>query len=224
MSRRFFDAIAEDVWTLLFAFLSVGVLTAVSWGAIPAEVPIHWNWAGEADGFASREFAIALMPVGALVTYLVIVLALALDPRRENVDRAKPTIGLFRIMTPLSLLALHMLMLATWVEAVSFDVVSMIYAGSGLLFAISGNYMPRLKPNHVVGIRVPWTIDDDEVWRRTHRVGGSLWLVGGLSLFGALLLPPKLQFVYFLAVTTVITVVPIVYAYFVYKELHPADA
>lgn len=216
---------AEEIWTQLrqdwplYALLGVVVvLTAALYGKIPDEVPIHWNWRGEPDGFASKSVAVALMPLTAIATHLLTVALISVDPRRERDDQPQSTLRLFRMATPTFLLGLHVVMLAAWL-GLSINLTSLVLAGCGVLFAVLGNAMGRIKPNYFVGFRLPWTLENDVVWKKTHRFAGKLWFLGGAALVFTPFLPGAFQIVYFLAVTAVLTIAPMVFAYREYHRL-----
>jgi uncharacterized membrane protein len=83
----------------------------------------------------------------------------------------------------------------------------------GFLMMVLGNYMPKCAPNYTVGIRLPWTLHDEENWRRTHRFAGFLWMIGGILLLPAALL--STMWVTF-AVVLVLTLLPVVYSFLLY--------
>lgn len=89
-----------------------------------------------------------------------------------------------------------------------------------VFLAISGNLLHSAKPNLYLGIRTPWTLKNETVWRKTHRVGGIVFFVCGTVGFIATLLAEgkQLQFI-FIAVLAITTIVPILYSYLVYKKL-----
>ena len=59
-----------------------------------------------------------------------------------------------------------------------------------VMFLLIGNYLPKVQSNFYMGIKTPWTLSSDEVWRKTHRLGGKLYAACGiLILLSALLLP-----------------------------------
>ncbi len=51
-----------------------------------------------------------------------------------------------------------------------------------VFFVVLGNFLGNLRPNYFVGIRTPWTLENPETWRATHRLGGRLMFFGGLIL------------------------------------------
>ena len=96
---------------------------------------------------------------------------------------------------------------------------SFIFAIIGLLFAFLGNYFKTIKPNYFIGIRTPWTLENEEVWRKTHLLGGKMWFVGGLIMALTFVLPESLSLYVFLGITAIISVIPIVYSYLEFKKI-----
>ena len=94
-----------------------------------------------------------------------------------------------------------------------------VFAIIGLLFAFLGNYFKTIKPNYFIGIRTPWTLENEEVWKKTHLMGGKLWFIGGLLMALTFVLPNEMQLYTFLGITAVISIVPIVYSYLEFKKI-----
>lgn len=82
----------------------------------------------------------------------------------------------------------------------------------GLIFVIMGNYMPKLKVNHTVGIRLPWTLHSEDNWHKTHRLAGKLWVLGGLILLLEAGLQFALSYVLVLVILTIV-LIPVMYSY-----------
>jgi uncharacterized membrane protein len=170
----------------------LAVIWAVGLGALPFlpnPSPIHWNAAGEVDGYGSPLLAALLTP--GIATLLVVLAPLLprLDPRGRNYEAFRGTYEL--IMNGL-LLFFTALQIVTLGYALGWpvSVPRVIGVGVGLLFALIGNELGRVQPNYFVGVRTPWTLADPEVWRRTHRVGGRVFAgVGVLIALSSLLLP-----------------------------------
>ena len=95
----------------------------------------------------------------------------------------------------------------------------LIFPLVGLLFAFLGNYFKTIKPNYFIGIKTPWTLENEEVWKKTHLLGGKLWFVGGLLMALTFVLPNNIQIYTFLTIVGVITIVPIVYSYLEFKKI-----
>ena len=95
----------------------------------------------------------------------------------------------------------------------------LILAGVGLLFAFIGNYMHNIKPNYFAGLRLPWTLENEENWRKTHLMAGKLWFGGGLLIAVlCLLFPFTVAIASFFAVMLLLIIIPCVYSYRLYKK------
>jgi uncharacterized membrane protein len=92
------------------------------------------------------------------------------------------------------------------------------FSGIGILFVILGNYFGKIKFNYTLGIRTPWTLANEEVWYKTHRFAGPIWIVGGVLLFLIGFLPASLTAPLFVGVMLVITVLPTGYSYLLYQK------
>lgn len=178
----------------LVRYLSVAALWIIGLGALPflpERVPIHWNAAGQVDGYGSPLTA-ALLPavIGTAVALLTPLLP-RLDPRGKNYEAFSGTYALIMNAIMLFFVALQLVTLG-FALGLPLDVARLIFGGVGLLLAVIGNELGRVQPNFFVGIRTPWTLADPEVWRRTHRVGGRLFTgLGVLIALMSLLLPTE---------------------------------
>ena len=97
--------------------------------------------------------------------------------------------------------------------------MAVIYGGTGLLFMVIGNYLPKVKPNTTIGIRVVWTLQDKENWNATHRFSGKLWMASGIlcmlcGLFG----DSKAAFVLYIVSIMAAVIISILYSYLFYKK------
>ena len=173
-----------DRFLVPFAGLSVAGMAA-AWYFAPGEVPLHWNAAGAVDSWGARA---NLLWMGALPLVFALFLHWLplIDPKRDSWVRHAKTFDSIKVLLVVALSAFG------WVSAavalgLPFDVSALIRVLVGLLFVGLGNVMGRLKRNYFVGIKTPWALADDEVWRLTHRRGGfvmvGLGLVFVLSLF-----------------------------------------
>ena len=98
---------------------------------------------------------------------------------------------------------------------------NVILSGVLILFMVLGNYFGKLRPNYFVGIRTPWTLENETVWLKTHRLGGKVWVYGSLiMLIAKFLLPMEPFFIFiFIGFTLIIALIPIVYSYLLYKKM-----
>ena len=158
---------------------------AFYWNDLPARVPIHWNLRGEIDGWSSKTPGVFFIPLINLGMVALLRALPWLDPKlRRSADaqgRMLPTLRIIR-------LALLALLDAIFYVQIAVSLGRNINGGRVLIactlvfLAILGNYLGNLRPNYFAGIRTPWTLEDPETWRATHRLGGRLIFFGSLAL------------------------------------------
>ncbi len=173
------------LWVLIAAMFVAG---AWLYPQLPEQMPSHWNYRGEIDATMAKPWGVFMTPLMTVGIYLMLWLLPFIDPRRENYPKFAGTYRLFRFLLVLFFTGLYSVLLMAGL-GYPVPVDRLIQGGIGLLFAIMGNSMGRLRHNWFVGIKTPWALADEEVWRATHRVGGKLWAAGGLVAFLAAFLP-----------------------------------
>lgn len=184
----------------------------ILWDRLPAQMPTHWNMAGEVDGWSSKAFAVFGLPLMLLGFQWLCLLGTAADPKREN--HPQKVVQLVLWVIPVLSVLLHTLTYAAALgKQVQMEVILPVFIG--LLFSIIGNYMPKCRQNYTIGIKIPWTLNSEENWNRTHRFAGWVWTFGGLVIllagfFGGFWL--------FLPITLVMVLAPIVYSGLLYRE------
>ena len=147
----------------------------------PDKVPIHWNVAGEVDRYGSRTIGAFLFPAIILGMYLMFLGIPYIDPKKERYTQFKRVYHVFKNLLIVFMTAMYFI---TSFNALGYDisVATWIPLMVGALFVFLGNYMSKLKPNWFMGIRTPWTLSSEEVWNKTHRLGGKVFIGGGVIL------------------------------------------
>lgn len=185
---------------------------------LPEQVPIHWNLAGEADGFGARwPHAILLTLVGLACWAALLLLPLA-DPLRKNYARFPGTLKLFRWLVPLMTVALHAAVTLSCL-GVPLDQGAAVRVIVAVVFVVLGNSMGKLRHNWFVGIRTPWTLASEEVWTRTHRLAAPIWVAGGILQLGGAFVRGTAGEVLFAATLAAMVLVPIGYSFLIFRKL-----
>lgn len=184
------------------------------WNQIPEQLPVHWNAKGEVDNRGPK-YLIPLLNVG---IYLVLLLVPKIDPRKANYQLFSATYYKLRLILVLFFSTL-MTLIITKALGYSIDLNRLVFIAVILLLTAIGNYMTTVKPNWFIGIRVPWTLESDYVWRKTHYFGGMLWFWLGLALLvPSFFLPQNVLSACLLGAVMVMVIAPVTYAYIIYRQ------
>ena len=184
----------------------------ILWNQLPEQMPTHWNAAGEVDGWSSKAFAIFGLPLIMLGAQWLCVLGSLADPKKAN-HPDKVLHLVFWIIPVLSVVLNAVTIAAALGKEVRMEVFMPILVG--LILTIVGNYMPKCKQNYTIGIKIPWTLNSEENWNRTHRFAGWLWTFSGVGImatgfFGGVWI--------FLPIVFLMVFAPIVYSFLLYRK------
>lgn len=176
---------SRNHYLLMIGMILAGVaFGGAFYGSMPDPAPTHWNLKGEIDGYGPRWVAAFLIPI--IATGLMALLAglPLVGPFRENFERFRVTYGRICVAVMTLFLALHVVFVlaASGRQMAMGPSLSIIL---GLMLAVLGNYMGKVRRNFYVGIRTPWTLANEVVWERTHRVGSKIMVAVGLVIAAA---------------------------------------
>lgn len=212
----------KNKWTLVVTSviillpIVVGVLL---WDKLPEQVPYHWGINGEVDGYATKAQAVYLMPLMMLGIQWLCTILSQLDPKKKNHNDKMMWLVLWII--PVLNLFLHiMVWLAAFGREINMAVIMPLFMGA--LFVVIGNYLPKCRQSYTLGIKLPWTLEDEGNWNATHRLAGRLWVAGGLLTMPCALFPGAWSFIVMMSILVVMCAIPTVYSYLYYKN-HKKD-
>ncbi len=180
------------------------------WDSLPDTMTTHWGADKAADGWSSKTFAVIGMPLLLLAMHWFCILFTAKDP--GNRDQSGKALGLiFWILPAASLLCMYLVYGTALGQEMNMD--TLLPAGFAVMLLSFGNYMPKIKQNRTLGIKVHWALHNEENWNATHRFGGKLWVAGGFVILIALFLPDKITMAVMFLVTLIVAVAPVVYSW-----------
>jgi uncharacterized membrane protein len=193
------------------------VYLALIWQQLPDTIATHFDLQGRPNDWMDKTNAVLLLGGVSLFLYLLLRFLPRIDPRNQEQTSNYQKL---RLVVTLGMAAVTGWL---WYVAASPDsgesMSGIVLALVGVMIAGIGNYLTTVKPNWFVGIRTPWTLSSDTVWRRTHQLGGRLMVAGGLMAGGlALLLPAESRLWAFLSVTVLSSLVPVVYSYVCFQQ------
>ena len=204
-------------WLAPLIIVAATVFSTVMYSRLPERMPVHWGLHGDVDRYGTRAEGAFLLPGAMLLVWLLLRFLPRIDPRRANYAKFSDTYDLL-VNSLVALFAImHVAVIGTalgW----PISMARLVPAVVGLQFLILGNALPRARPNWWFGIRTPWTLSNDRVWMRTHRVGGYLLAAAGLVLFVAAAWPGVWSFALGLAAVAAAGLGSLVYSYFAWKQ------
>jgi uncharacterized membrane protein len=212
----------KSLQTLLVIFLAALPLFFLMkvYPSLPAIVPTHFGIDGKPNGYSEKKdmiWIVLLLTAVSVGAYLLIRNLPQFDPKKTASQSAghmqKIGIAVVALISALSISILY----SSQQGAISFN--RLFNPLMGVFFIVIGNLMYNIKPNYFVGIRVPWTLESPDNWRATHRLGGKLWVAGGLLIaICSPFLPGESGEYFFLCAIFVLALVPVIYSFVYFKK------
>ena len=184
----------------------------ILWNQLPDQMPTHWNASGEIDGWSSKGFAVFGFPSILLGAHLLCMMVTYADPKKQNISARM--LNLVLCICPVMSILLSAL---TYAAALGkeIDVNTLAPVLIGIIFIVVGMYLPKCQHNYTVGIKLPWTLHDEDNWKATHRFAGPVWVAGGVLI----ILSALLSFMWLMVVILLLIVtIPSIYSYLYYKK------
>lgn len=189
------------------------LIGVIFWNRLPEKMVTHFDTYGEPNGWSSKPFAVFGLPLFLFVINIICAVTTETDPRRSSYPQ-------------------KMMKLIYWIPAVvSWVCAFSIYGYSlglkmadlgkyttifmGVVFFVIGNYLPKVKQNYFLGIKLPWTYADEDNWNKTHRLAGYVWVTGGILMIANFFLGIRGAEFWLLIV---MVAVPIVYSWIFYMK------
>ena len=182
------------------------------WDKLPEQMPIHFGENGEPDNWASKEFAVLGLPVILVALQWILTGYMGQDPKRKNISEKMVALSLW-IIPVVSVLGNGITYLYLSYEDINVVTIATLFLG--LLLMVVGNYLPKMKQSYTVGIKLPWTLNSEENWYRTHRFAGVVFMLAGLIVLVAGFIE---QIWIVLAIIFAAAIIPSVYSYVLYKK------
>ena len=206
----------------MIALVAAGFITgAALYGQMPSAMASHWNAAGQADGTISRFWGVFLIPVISLGVLLLLLAVPLIDPLRSNIQKFKNFYYGFCTIFMVYMLYIYVLTML-WNLNTRFDMTKALMPAVGVLFIVVGVMIRKAKRNYMVGIRTPWTLASDEVWDRTHKLGGRLFIGAGIvtAILGIILSNSVIWAM--IGLISAVALFTVVYSYVIYHKLEKA--
>lgn len=211
-------SIIKRDWYILLLIVASLLAGLYFYPQLPEKMPTHWNIHGEVDGWSGKNFAVWFFPLVNLGLYFMMILLPKIDPRKANYTRFA---GSYRVIRILLIVFLTGIYCVTIISGLGYDIKvdTIVKVSVSLLILVFGNYMGKFQHNYFVGIRTPWTLANEEVWRKTHRMAGPLWAGAGVLGIVLSFIPGTWASRTLFASYLVIAFLPMVYSYILYRQI-----
>jgi uncharacterized membrane protein len=202
----------------LIGIVAFGAYVAWMYPGLPDPMPTHWNAAGEVDDYSSKQFGAAIIGLVPVFSFAIFKLIPVISPRGYRTESFSGVLNILMTATVVfsCIIGVGVILAA---RDPGVNISSFVFVAVGLLFMIIGNFLGKVRKNFFLGIRTPWTLASDEVWAKTHRLGGWCFVIAGviMALMGVAM--PSSSIGWVVGVVIAIAFIPVVYSYFAYRKI-----
>ena len=206
----------QDSMIVILGVLSLSY-ALLNYSKLPDQLPAQFSITGKVNTYWSKGSLITFFSVMGILFPLGMQFIRNIDPKRENYNKFQSAYKMIR-------LAIALICDVALVLSVSYGLDPQFEAGKwamvsmGILFAFIGNFMPQIRDNYFTGVRTPWTLANPEVWRKTHRFSGIMWVAGGLLIALGAFMPKTLSVSMIIAALVLVIVLPYVYSWIISRR------
>ena len=190
------------------------LIGVIYWNRLPDVMATHFGTNNEANGFSSKAFAVFGLPAVLLALLWLGAFVTSNDPKRQNISPKMFSLGLW-IAPVVSLVA------AATIYPVNLgyelDISFFAKLLLGMMFIIIGNYLPKARQNYTIGIKIPWTLANEENWNRTHRLAGYLWMICGILMI-IISLTRFVPTEWLVGIFLIMVLIPCIYSYWMHAK------
>lgn len=182
---------------------------------LPDQMAIHWGVNGQADGFAPKIVAVVFLPLILSAVNVLLQVFVYNDPKRMNISKKMASLTIWTIPVIAIIIQPITLLIGLGID-IKIDVIVPLVVGA--LLMVMGNYMPKCKMNYTVGIRLPWTLADQENWSKTHRLAGFVYVIAGLCMILNTLVNVINFVVFIIIIAIAMLFIPGIYSFILYHK------
>lgn len=208
----------KQEWFSILIILATFIVTIVIFPYLPEKVPVHWNIYGQIDRYSPKATGAFQIPLLNLVLYILFFIIPRFDPKKDNYQKFIGAYRTYRVAMIVFFAVIQGVVLLSSL-GYSLDIGKIVKIGIGILLAFLGNFMGQFRHNYFIGIRTPWTLASEEVWRKTHRIAGFIWVIGGILIVVTSVVRGVLGAWLFGLVLAIMVGVPFGYSYYTFKGL-----
>jgi uncharacterized membrane protein len=200
----------------LIGIVALAAYVAYMYPGLPDPMPTHWNAVGQPDDYMPKQSGALVLAAIPVLIFLIYKIIPVISPHGF---RTESFTGVLNILMTASVVFGCVIGVAAIQSAhgATFNISTFVMVAVGLLFIIMGNFLGKVRKNFFLGIRTPWTLASDEVWAKTHRIGGWCFVIAGVIMAIMAVAAPTSQWLLYIVIA--IALIPVVYSYFAYRRI-----
>lgn len=205
----------SEIISLIIIIISA-IIGIYFYPRLPEKIASHWNTQGEVNGYMPKFWGVFLMPMISAVMWLIFLIIPKIDPKKENIEKFRKYFDRFIILLFLFLLYIYILTLY-WNLGNQFDFIRFLLPVFAILFYFTGDLISKSEMNWTIGIRTPWTLSSETVWKKTHTLGGKLFKASAIITLVGLFFP-SIAFWFTIIPVIIFSIFIIAYSYFAFRK------
>lgn len=203
------------ILAIILAFFGLGIYLFF-YPQMPNKMASHWNAKGMVEDYTSKFWGLFLMPIISLGLFLLFIFVPKIDPLKENIEKFRRYFDSFTVLLFLFLFYFYLLTIF-WNLGIRFSIPQFLSPVCAILFYYCGILTENIKRNWFIGIKTPWTLSNDMVWEKTHRISGKLFKISGIICFLGTIFPDY-AILFIISPVILAAVYPAIYSYFEYQK------
>ena len=182
----------------------------ILWNQLPDTMVTHFDFNNQPNGFSSKAFTVFGIPAILALIHLFAIFVVGTDPKAEAQNGKVRTLVVW-IVPIVSVVVCGLMYAYNMGSTVNAQMITLLLIG--VLFVIIGNWFPKMRQNYTIGIRLPWTLANEENWKKTHHLSGYIWIAGGILMMVAAFIPGDIASYVVLVVVLACVLIPGIYSY-----------
>ena len=214
----------SKLFYLLFPFIIMiipWVYLAFIWNELPQNIPTHFGISGTPDKFGQKNeiiLAPLIFTIVGILQYFILRNIHRIDPKKKYTVATSSVLSKLSIVIIILLCAVS-LFICYWTLKGKVEGLSLLFCGLSLFLAYIGNLMHSIKPNYFAGFRLPWTLENEDNWRKTHQLASKIWFTGGIILaITSLVLNDKILIIVYMISIFIMVLIPVFYSYNLFRR------
>lgn len=203
---------------ILALLMLTGIFLGIKYSSLPSEIPVHWNSSGNVDNWSNKSFLFIMYGIFWLVELLMLFIP-KIDPKKKNYEKFEDVYNIFRILMTVFFIVIFFIIVYVPENEGFFNMGNTMYFIVSIITFVIGIFFPKIKQNYTFGIKTPWTLDDEEIWNKTHKMASPIWIIGSvIVMITSFIFKSEMVFKIFIVEIVIISTIPLVYSFILFKN------